>query len=81
MSSMSTSIAGQGGSLAGWLLQKLRGGLTRTSAERRMHVVETLSLGGKRQLVLVVCDGERFLVGIGAESVGSIRALGNESSL
>jgi flagellar biogenesis protein FliO len=81
MSGMSTSTAGQGGSLAGWLLQRLRGGFTRASAERRMHVVETLSLGGKRQLMLVVCDGERFLIGVGAESVSSLTALGNESSL
>jgi flagellar biogenesis protein FliO len=64
--------------LAGWLLQRLRGGLAQARGERRMRIAETLSLGGKRQLLLVVCDGERFLIGAGADSVQSITALGCE---
>ena len=64
--------------LAGWVLQRLRGGFSQARVERRMQVAETLSLGGKRQLLLVVCDGQRFLVGASGESVGSIIALGNE---
>ena len=47
-----------------WLRAKMRG-----DAQRQMKVVETLSLGGKKQLVLVQCGGERYLVGTGAESV------------
>jgi hypothetical protein len=37
-----------------------------------MRVVETLALGGRRQLTLVVCGRERFLVGGSAESVDAI---------
>ena len=39
---------------------------------RRMELIETLQLGGKRQLMLVACDGRRFLVGAGGDSVQSI---------
>jgi flagellar biogenesis protein FliO len=42
---------------------------------RRMELIETLNLGGKRQLMLVVCDGERFLIGSGGDSVQSIERL------
>jgi flagellar biogenesis protein FliO len=41
-------------------------------AKRRMELVEMLQLGGKRQLMLVVCDGQRYLVGAGGDSVQSI---------
>jgi hypothetical protein len=37
-----------------------------------MRLVETLALGGKRQLMLVTCAGESFLVGGGLESVETI---------
>ena len=37
-----------------------------------MRVVETLALGGRRHLTLVVCGTERFLVGGSAESVDAI---------
>jgi flagellar biogenesis protein FliO len=39
---------------------------------RRLELIEMLPLGGKRQLMLVLCDGQRVLVGTGAESVHSI---------
>jgi hypothetical protein len=39
---------------------------------RQMQLIETLGLGGKRQLMLVSCGGERFLVGGGLESVETI---------
>ena len=39
-----------------------------------MRVVETLALGGRRQLILVACGSERFLVGSGAGSSGLDRA-------
>jgi hypothetical protein len=42
--------------------------------------VETLSLGGKRQLMLVTCAGESFLVGGSFESVETIVRLRAESS-
>jgi len=37
-----------------------------------MELVEMLQLGGRRQLMLVVCDGQRYLVGAGGDSVQSI---------
>lgn len=45
------------------------------AAGRELELVETLALGGRRQLSLVVCGGERFLVGCGADSVTSIVAV------
>jgi flagellar biogenesis protein FliO len=50
-----------------WLVSGARPG-----AVRQMRLVETLSLGGKKQLLLVACGGERFLVGTGADSVQTI---------
>jgi hypothetical protein len=38
----------------------------------RLRVLEQVSLGGRRQLFLVACAGERYLVGAGSETVGSI---------
>ena len=37
-----------------------------------MRVVESLALGGRRQLLLVMCDEQEYLVGTGAESVETI---------
>jgi hypothetical protein len=45
---------------------------TRRSAKRHMRLIETLPLGPKKQLLLVSCDGERFLIGTGTDSVQSI---------
>ncbi|MEO8736329.1 MAG: flagellar biosynthetic protein FliO [Edaphobacter sp.] len=59
--------------LAGWvlgLLRRLRG--ERQPATKQMHLLETLPLGGKRQLMLVSCAGEHFLIGGGLESVETI---------
>lgn len=60
-------------SLAQWLLDLLRSGhRLRVAQSKQMHLVETLPLGGKRQLMLVSCAGEQFLVGCGPESVETI---------
>jgi hypothetical protein len=48
---------------------------------RQMHLVETLALGGKRQLMLVCCDGEKFLVGGGSDSVETIVRVAADRSL
>lgn len=71
---------------AALLVQKLRrvirdrfANLANARGERRMELVETLPLGGKRQLLLILCDGRRFLVGVGGDSVFSIAEL-NESA-
>ncbi len=37
-----------------------------------MELVETLSLGGKRQVMLIECQGERYLVGCGPDAVATI---------
>jgi flagellar biogenesis protein FliO len=65
------AVAGEG--LAAWALRVFRRWRNSTIAEpRQMRVVETLALGGRRQLTLVVCGTERFLVGVSAESVNAI---------
>lgn len=65
------------GGLAGWAIAAVQRGRRNMLARRRekqMELIETLPLGGKRQLALVVCEGRRFLVGMGAESVDAIVA-------
>lgn len=58
---------------AGWLHELLRGLRSeRKSETRQLQLVETLPLGGKRQLMLVTCAGEYFLVGGGPESLETI---------
>jgi flagellar biogenesis protein FliO len=67
--------------LAGWVLDLLRGLRgQRESQQKQLQLVETLPLGGKRQLMLVSCAGERFLVGAGLESVETIVRLKAEVS-
>ena len=57
----------------GWVFARLSGWQSERVAQRKqMQLVETLSLGGKRQLMLVTCGGEHFLVGGGLESVETI---------
>jgi hypothetical protein len=43
-----------------------------------MELVEVLQLGGRRQLMMVVCDGRRYLVGTGGDGVHSIAEIGSE---
>lgn len=69
------------GGLAGWMTGALRGRVRikwRTGTQRRMkqmQILEALSLGEKRQVVLIVCNGERYLVGCGANTVATITKL------
>lgn len=68
-------IAAEPQGLAGCVLGLLRSwrGLREVQGkQKQMHLVETLPLGGKRQLMLVSCAGEQFLVGGGMESVETI---------
>ena len=59
--------------LAGWVFGLLRGWRgERTAQRKQMRVVETLALGGRRQLMLVSCGDEHFLVGGGMDSVETI---------
>jgi flagellar biogenesis protein FliO len=57
-----------------WLQAIVRvfGFARRGRAVRRTELIETLNIGGKRQLMLVLCDGQRFLVGAGSDSIHSI---------
>ncbi len=48
---------------------------------RQMEVVETVSLGGRRSLILVRCGGQQFLVGCGPEQVNTIAAVADSESL
>ena len=66
------------GGLAGWVLSLIRGRSLGKTA-KHLRVVEHLSLGGRRQLTLVVCDGQRFLVGGGTDRVESIVRVGPEA--
>src|SRR5580658_359244 len=52
---------------------------SRMPAKKRMRVIETLALGAKKQLVLVSCDGEHFLVGTGPDQVQTIVRLGQDA--
>jgi Flagellar biosynthesis protein, FliO len=42
----------------------------RHRCEAGLRVLETVSLGGRRQVFLLACGDERYLVGAGAETVG-----------
>jgi flagellar biogenesis protein FliO len=67
--------------LAGWVLGLARGWREpRVSQKKQLQLVETLPLGGKRQLMLVTCAGESFLVGGSFESVEAIVRLRAEPS-
>jgi flagellar biogenesis protein FliO len=67
--------------LAGWVLGRLRVWRGQPEMRRKqLRIVETLSLGGRRQLILVTCGGESFLVGGGMESVDAIVRLKAEVS-
>jgi len=58
-------------------------GLPAVSRRRQqLRVVEQVALGNRRQLFLVACAGERYLVGAGSETVGSIvRVMGRAAQI
>jgi flagellar biogenesis protein FliO len=66
------------GGLAGWMVGALQGRVRikwRVGTQRpmqQMQLLETLPLGGKRQVMLIVCDGERYLVGCGPDAVTAL---------
>ena len=82
MGNVAATVAHEVQGLAGWVLGLLRGWRSRSEMQRKqLRLVETLQLGGKRQLMLVTCAGESFLVGGGMESVETIVRLKAEVSL
>ena len=65
----------EGSGLAGWLLALVKGLKARQESResgKQMKVLETLALGPKKQLLLVRCGEETFLIGTGAENVMAI---------
>jgi flagellar biogenesis protein FliO len=54
------------------LCAAVRGKMQADRGRRRMELVETLHLGSKRQLMLVVCDGQAYLIGASGDSVQAI---------
>ncbi|NYF89543.1 flagellar biosynthetic protein FliO [Tunturiibacter empetritectus] len=67
--------------LAGGLLALVHGWRGQGECkQKQLQLVETLSLGGKRQLMLVRCAGESFLVGGSFDSVEMIVRLRAETS-
>ena len=74
------SIPASRGGLAGWILDRYFILRSRSRLEtRELRVLETLSLGGKRQLVLVACGCQRYLVGVGNDNVATIVSVAGES--
>jgi flagellar biogenesis protein FliO len=68
--------------LAGWVLGLFRVWRNKREMPRKqLRLVEMLPLGGKRQLMLVACAGENFLVGAGVDNVGAIVHLKAETPL
>jgi hypothetical protein len=51
------------------------------TSTRRLRVLETLAIGPKKQLLLVSCDGERYLVGTGPDSVQTITRVGSHANV
>jgi len=69
------------GGLVGWVLgcmRRLRS--ERRSITKQMHLLEILSLGGKKQLALVSCAGRLFLVGGGSDTVQTIVGVRGDAS-
>ena len=66
------------GGFAGWALsawQRGRDGAAARRKARSLELLETLPMGGRRQIAVVSCDGRRFLIGMSADSVTSMLAL------
>lgn len=67
--------------LVGWLIGVCGSRARfRDRSMRRMQLLETLAIGGKRQLALVRCGDEQFLIGLGAETVSTIVKVGSGES-
>jgi flagellar biogenesis protein FliO len=68
--------------VADWILRMFRVWRgQRETTRKQLRLVEMLPLGGKRQLMLVTCAGESFLVGGGVDSVEAIVRLKAETPL
>jgi flagellar protein FliO/FliZ len=63
-----------GAMIGGYIWLKRRGGMP-GSGERRMRVIERLSLDTRRSILLVRVDDEEILVGVGNDTVTPIKTL------
>jgi hypothetical protein len=67
--------AGLAGPLGAWVQRIFRDRFPRmgkAGLDRRLKLVETLQLGGKCQLMLILCDGRPVLIGAGGDSIQSM---------
>lgn len=55
-------------------------GFRKPRAPRRLQLVETLPLGGKRQLMLIDCDGRSFLVGAGGDAISTVMPIAESTT-
>jgi flagellar biogenesis protein FliO len=69
-------MAGAPGGLAGWLLARWRG---RAGTERRLILIERISLGPRQSLCLVKADGRSLLVANSADGASFYPLEGNGS--
>lgn len=58
--------------LAGWILGRLLRSKGTRAHVSQLELIETLSLGGRRQLMLVRVEGESFLVGANADGIQTV---------
>ena len=56
-------------------LERIKHAQARGGKRKQMRLIESLALGNRRQILLVACDNQRYLVGVGPDSVGSILAM------
>jgi flagellar biogenesis protein FliO len=54
--------------------------LRKPRTSRRLQLVEALPLGGKRQLLLISCDGCHYLIGAGSDAVSAITPIARVTS-
>jgi flagellar biogenesis protein FliO len=58
---------------------RIRAAFSNVSIQRRprsLKICETLSLGEKRLLLVVECEGQRFLIGATAQNISLLQSLG-----
>jgi flagellar biogenesis protein FliO len=70
--STATSFVNPGSGLAGWLLNRLHGV---RRPERRLAVLERISLAPRQTVALIKAEGRRFLVATSADGTPAFYAL------
>jgi flagellar biogenesis protein FliO len=63
-----------------WAVIRERAG-ARQPARRRLRLIESLAVGGRRTVTLIECDGRHFLIGGGSDSVQCIQPVEPETTL